>query len=239
MLFFVDESWQTISGREIGALGGVGIPERRYNDFCREVFAFKRDVLGAKELSDCELKGSSCFAKSAFRHKESNGFSKLLDSADKMFKALDRYGAKVFAIWTSDPEMSLLKNAKTTAVSTPYKQLLFDMRAYIRNEAASRRGSINFDQRHATDDQATACAISNYLFKTRGDWSSRFVQIPNFTVSAVSPGLQAADLMIYLAPHLADPSHRPELVPYVEAMKNRRYVFRSGKRNAKTVRRVG
>ncbi len=27
MLFFIDESWQTVGGREIGALGGVVIPE--------------------------------------------------------------------------------------------------------------------------------------------------------------------------------------------------------------------
>jgi hypothetical protein len=66
MLFFIDESWQNIGGQEIGALGGVGIPEPLYNHFCRQVFAIKRDVLGAKELNDRELRGTSCFAKSAF-----------------------------------------------------------------------------------------------------------------------------------------------------------------------------
>ena len=66
MLFFIDESWQNIGGQEIGALGGVGIPEPVYNHFCREVFAFKRDILGAEQLKDRELRGTSCFAKSAF-----------------------------------------------------------------------------------------------------------------------------------------------------------------------------
>jgi hypothetical protein len=45
--------------------------------------------------------------------------------------------------------------------------------------------------------------------------------------------------MIYLVPHLSDPKHRPELVPYGERMRGLRYEFRSGKRKAKTIRQVG
>jgi hypothetical protein len=83
LLFFIDESWQDIGARRVGALGGVGIPEPRYNSFCREVFAIKRDVLGAKELTDSELRGNSCFAKAAFRKREAAGASRLLEAAER------------------------------------------------------------------------------------------------------------------------------------------------------------
>lgn len=241
MLFFIDESWQTVGGREIGALGGVVIPEPRYNFFCREVFAFKRDILGAEELIDAELKGNSCFAKSAFRKREATGHSRLLEGADKMFRAVKRHEGKVFLIWTSDPGLSLLNNPDSEELSKPYKQLLFDMRALMRNEAPGKRGALTFDQRHHREDERAACAISNYLFRARGDWPKRFTQIPSFTSSAISPGLQAADLMVYLGPHLADPDARPELDPYVETMRAMRYEFRRGRqqRLAKSIRQVG
>jgi hypothetical protein len=241
VLFFIDESWQTVGGREIGALGGVVIPEPRYNYFCREVFAFKRDILGAEELIDAELKGNSCFAKSAFRKRDTTGYSRLLEGADKMLGAIKRHKGKVFLIWTSDPALSLLNNPNSGDLSKPYKQLLFDMRALMRNEAPSKRGALTFDQRHHREDERAACAISNYLFRARGDWPKRFTQIPNFTSSAISPGLQAADLMVYLGPHLADASERPELVPYVEKMRAMRYEFRRGRqqRLVKSIRQVG
>lgn len=241
MLFFIDESWQNIGGREIGALGGVGIPEPLYNHFCREVFAFKRDVLGAQELKDRELRGTSCFAKSAFRKREGTGHSRLLQAAEKTLDAIERHQGKVFLIWTADPALSLLRNPNSTALSKPYKELLFDMRALMRNEEPGFRGALTFDQRHHREDEAAACAISNYLIRTRGDWSSRFTQIPNFTSSAISPGLQAADLVVHLGPHLADPTHRPELVPFVERIEALRYEFKRGRqqRLVKTIRRVG
>lgn len=158
-----------------------------------------------------------------------------------MFGAIERHRGRVFLIWTSDPALSLLNNPVSTELSKPYKQLLFDMRAAMRNEAPRRRGALTFDQRHHRDDEAAACAISNYLFRARGDWSQRFTQIPNFTASKISPGLQAADLIVYLGPHLADRFQRPELKPYVERMEGLRYEFRRGKqqRLVKTVRRVG
>lgn len=241
MLFFIDESWQTIGGHEIGALGGVGIPEPIYNHFCREVFAFKRDVLGAEELIDCELRGNSCFAKSAFRKRDATGSSRLLEAADKMLGAIKRHKGKVFLIWTSDPSLSLLNNPNSAELSKPYKDLLFTMGAYMRNESPKIRGALTFDQRHHRDDEAAACAISNYLFRARGDWSQRFTQIPNFTSSAISPGLQAADLVVHLGPHLADPSQRPELAAYVEQIQGMRYDFRRGRqqRLVKSIRRVG
>jgi uncharacterized protein DUF3800 len=241
MLFFIDESWQKVGGRDIGALGGVVIPEPRYNNFCREVFAFKRDVLGATELMDNELKGNSCFAKSAFRKREGSGHSRLLESADKMMRAINLHKGKVFLVWTHDPALSLLNNPNSSELSKPYKRLLFDMRAWMQNEAPKSRGALTFDQRQHRDDEAAACAISNYLFRARGDWAKRFTQIPNFTASSISPGLQAADLMVYLGPHLADATERPELTPYVEQMKGMAYEYRRGRqqRRYKSIRRVG
>jgi hypothetical protein len=239
--FFVDESWQTIAGREIGALGGVGIPERRYNAFCREVFALKRDVLGAQKLSDCELRGMSCFAKSAFRWRDAHGYFRLLDAAERMLETIERHQGRTFLIWTSDPTLSVLRNPDTAGLSKPYRQLLQDMRALMRNEAPRRRGALTLRRRRHRDDEAAACAISNFLFRARGDWAQRFTQVPTFTASSISPGLQAADIVVHLGPHLADASQRPELGPYIASVQNLRYEYRQGaqQRLHRTIRRVG
>ena len=61
MLFFVDESWQTIGGVDVGALGAVAFPQSGYNAFCREFFSMKRDVLGAQELNHSEIRGQHAF----------------------------------------------------------------------------------------------------------------------------------------------------------------------------------
>jgi hypothetical protein len=157
-----------------------------------------------------------------------------------MFDVIERHRGKVFLIWTADPALSLLRNPNPTALSTPYKALLFDMRALMRNEESKVRGALTFDQRHHREDEAAACAISNYLIRTRGDWSSRFTQIPNFTSSAISPGLQAADLVVHLGPHLADRTQRPELATFIERIEDLRYEFRRGQqqRLVKTIRRA-
>lgn len=110
MLFFIDESWQNIGGQEIGALGGVGIPEPLYNHFCREVFAFKRDVLGAEELKDSELRGTSCFAKSAFRKREATGHSRLWSLSSNAWKLC---GTSSSAAESNDWQTPFVASAET------------------------------------------------------------------------------------------------------------------------------
>ena len=216
MLFFIDETWQEIGGQQVAALGAVAIPQTAYNRFCREVFAIKQRILGAEELSDAELKGAKCFANRAFRAREGETGSKLLIAADAMFDALAKHRARTFVIWTAHADLVALRSTKTTELSPPYKQLLHDFRALMEQESPKRLGSLNFDQRDLGSDEVAACALQNYLVRTRGPvWEKHFLVVPNFTVSAVSPGLQAADLVAYLGAHNAPNSERPELQPYM------------------------
>jgi hypothetical protein len=59
LLFFIDDSWQTIDGHSVGAVGGVVIAADLYNDCCNAFYGIKKDVLGARELTDSEIKGGS------------------------------------------------------------------------------------------------------------------------------------------------------------------------------------
>lgn len=181
MLFFIDETWQEIDGQEVAALGGVAIPQRGYNAFCREVFALKRDLLGAVELRDAELKGKKCFAKRAFRKRDEGHRSKLIEAGDALFDLLKRHHARTFVIWTVDPALVSLRSTETTFLSAAYVQLLFDFRAYMRREAKKALGSLNFDQRDFGSDEAAACALQNYLVRTRSvDWRRHFLTVPSF-----------------------------------------------------------
>jgi hypothetical protein len=232
LLFFIDETWQNIDGRDVAALGGVAIGQRGYNAFCRETFALKKRLLGAGELRDAELKGKKCFANRAFRTRAEGRQSKLLDAADGLFGLLERHRARTFVIWTVDPDLLSLRSTQTTDLSKAYKGLLYDFRALMRRSGANRLGSLNFDQRDLGGDEAATCAIQNYLVRTRGDWQSRFVAVPSFTVSSVSLGLQAADLVAHLGAHYSAPDARPELKPYLARVESLRYKwpFRGGER---------
>jgi hypothetical protein len=239
VLFFVDETWQEIAGVRVGALGAVGIEQSRYNAFAADVFAHKRTILGAEELMDHEVGGNRCLSKNQFKRQGEGREAKWLEAADKFFDLLARHRARTFVIWTTDAELLTLRIPGTTALTKPYKQLLFDCRALMEREAKGRLGSLSFDQRGTREDAATACAISNYFYRTRGGWKEHFVLVPNFTVSAVSPGLQAADLVAYIGAYAGSPDERLELKPFIARMKGLCYEFDRPDRTVRTVRRVG
>ena len=241
MLFFIDETWQTVGGQRVGALGAVAIPHDAYNGYCSAVYRMKKDILGADELMHSEIKGQRCFARAAFRHREHQGSSEMLDAAEELLEILGRVGARTFVIWTTNPTLLTLRQPHTAALSKPYKQLLFDCRALMERDAPGKLASLNFDLRGTREDEATACTMQNYMVRTRGGWDKHFICIPNFTVSAVSPGLQAADMIAYLGARMADPNDRPEIQPYIARMRALVYEYKRGGqagRRARTCRRV-
>ncbi len=226
MLYFVDETWQEVNGKAVGALAAVAIPRARYNAFCREVWQIKHNVLGADELSDCEIKGTNCFARSAFRRREKQGHSTLLQAAEETFAAVGKYRGATFAVWTTHEEWMLLRNEQSTALSPIYRALL---REFMRHKQAHAKGSgrqglLFFDNRGFKEDLSAACAVQNFISRVGMEWRGHFMQVPHFTPSAVSPGIQAADLVAYLAAHRRDPDFRPDLKPYWEAVEDLAFV---------------
>lgn len=219
MLFFVDESVQTVGGVRVGSLGAVAIPAAQYNRFCGWVYRLKQEELGAKELVECELKGSSMFARSAFRKSESPQGSALLRAVDRVVDGLREHDATVFALWTSQPELINLRSNPSTRLTEPYADLLHRLKRFMARKAEDlSHGALFLDQVGHREDMWAACAIQNYMTRTHHKYTLQklFLQVPHFTHSAVSPGLQAADLVAYLAAQQIDPSHRPELKPWWE-----------------------
>jgi hypothetical protein len=214
LLFFIDETWQRVGGRDVGALAAVGIPRAFYNAFCREIWQIKKNVLGASELNECEIKGTNCFAKAAFHKRREAGHSKLLQAAEETLAAIPKYHGYAFGIWTTHEEWLLLRNPNPQALSPVYQELLKDFRRCMRTQPGGSQGQLLFDNRGKSEDLSAACAIQNFIVRVSPDWRRRFMQTPHFTLSAVSPGLQAADLIAYLAAHRHDPSVRPELANY-------------------------
>lgn len=238
MLFFVDESWQTVGPQAVGALGGIAIRRANYNAFCSEVYRIKAARLGAHELTESEIKGQHAFSRAAFRRHALHADSHWLLAVDDVLTALARRGAWTFAIWTRNPALLTLRHHHTTALTEPYKQLFFDFRKLMEDAAPNAHAIINFDQRELNQDEAAACTVQNYFVRTAGGWRAHFIQVPTFTASSSSPGLQAADLVAYLGAHQADPTVRPELAPYSARVWGRRYLFEYRGRTVGTVREV-
>jgi hypothetical protein len=85
-------------------------------------------------------------------------------------------------------------------------------------KGSGRQGLLFFDNRGFKEDLGAACAVQNFISRVGMEWRGHFMQVPHFTPSAVSPGIQAADLVAYLVAYLAAhqhaPAHRPVLQPY-------------------------
>lgn len=149
----------------------------------------------------------------------------LLQAAEETLAAVRKYGGYAFAVWTIHEEWLLLRNPNPEIASPIYVELLKDLRRCMRRcEGRGRQGLLFFDNRGRSEDVSAASAIQNFIARNNPDWARRFMQTPHFTVSAVSPGLQAADLIAYLAAHQQDTSVRPELVPSWERVE--RIAFR-------------
>jgi hypothetical protein len=228
VLIFVDESWQTINGVRVAALGAVAIRASAYDKLSTRFFAMKQQLLGAGELSDKEIKANINLAPAAFRRRAESGSSHRLDAVDETFAILRSFRATTFAVWTTEERNLALRSTSSTTLAPPYEELLYDLRRMMREQRspAGRKAMLFFDQRGHREDLAMACAVQNYIMRTSYSWRRHFLQVPHFTLSAVSPGLQAADLVAYLAGQQVDPANRPELTSYWERVTDLGYVRR-------------
>ncbi len=216
MFFFVDESWQTIAGTRIGTLGCLALPAAEYNRFCRLVYKIKQEELGAQELQEKELKGNVNFSKAAFKAAAMTGESPSLVAVNRVLHALHEGDASVIAMSTVAPVKLSIRDDEKALLTDPYVDLVLRMYALMKSHK-DKRGLLFFDQVGHREDQRAACAVQNFFVRTNFSYSlsKLFVQVPHFTHSSVSPGLQVADLIAYLCAHTVDDfAVRPELRPW-------------------------
>ncbi len=225
MLFFIDETWQTLDGREVGALGAVGVPRTVYNDLCDEVDDVKRAHLTMTQITDSELKGTRCFAPSTFAARERFGGNHWVDAAEGVFRLLGARGLPTFGIATADSRHLRLRNPNSTALSPPYKRLIEHLRYCAHAHRPDARGLLVFDLRTPSSDAATARAVQNWITRSRRRWRNALVQLPEFTISSASPGSQIADLVAYLAAQQLASVPRPELDPFMSQARSLAYAY--------------
>ena len=215
MLFFIDESFQKLAGRKVGAIGAVAIPEPQYNPFCGRVYRLKKDLLGATRLDDCELKGNDHLTKAVFRYDE--GPNRILECLDGVMEALRVHEATVFASWTDQPDLLDLRRCDPEGnLSAPYVDLLCRFAALMDERRLGRRGLLFFDQKDVKQDVRTGAALQNYIVRSQSRFvlQKHFVQVPHYTHSSISPGLQVADLVAHVACHQLALGERPELTEW-------------------------
>lgn len=85
------------------------------------------------------------------------------------------------------------------------------------SRSSQRKGLIHFDQVGTKEDERVGRAVQNYIVRGAGNYQQHLLQVPVFTHSSISPGLQAADLIAYLAAgQAARTDERQELKPMWE-----------------------
>jgi len=232
VLIFVDDSTQTVRGKQAMAIGCVVLPTADYNTFCRAVYRIKQDELGAQQLTDKELKGNSNFAKAAFVRRDAEGSAPHLRAVDRMLGLLEDFHATMISVSSFDA--SKLRTYDDGMLPAPYCELTWRLLQFAKRQSALGEwdgvSCITLDQTSHKADQRAGVALQNYFTRTqlRYQLSKYFVQVPSFTHSSLSPGLQAADLLAYLACQQLDPSTRPELQPYWERFSAMEFHYTDG-----------
>jgi hypothetical protein len=167
---FIDESWQSINGTQVAALGGVAIPSGAYNRLCARFFSMKHKVLGATELSDKEIKANINLAPAGFRRQAAQGSSKRLEAAMQTLEMVGTYRATTFAVWTTEPKHLKLRSENSTTLAQPYAEMLFDLKRMMKQRCPKKKALLFFDQRGNAEDLAMACAVQNFLMRTGLSW---------------------------------------------------------------------
>lgn len=217
MLLFVDESMRTVAGEDVGALGGVAIPRRLYNRFCTGVYSIKEQRLGRQT----ELKATKVFRKSNFRYEKSHDESAILATVREVFDCLDRHGGHVFAVWTTDVKDLSIRAEDAGMLPGPYVELVKRFSHFVQN-SSQEFGQLHFDQVGTAADERAASAVQNFIVRTHTNYQSHLIQVPVYTHSVTSPGIQVADLVSYLAAGRAAAAgeERSELSEFWEAVRN-------------------
>lgn len=242
-----DDLEERSRAREIGGPGALGALARQVQPagrgtgrFASRIPADSRNAsskvrpclaIRLRVRADLRRRVVADVAPAAFRRRAEQGSSHRLDAVDETFAILKHYRAATFAIWTTEESHLPLRNKASTTLAPPYAELLHDLRRMMQSQrnARGRKAMLFFDQRGHSEDLAMACAVQNYIMRTSYSWRRHFLQVPHFTRSAVSPGLQAADLIAYLAGRQIGPQSRSELIAYWGKVARLGYVHRGAK----------
>lgn len=191
MFSFIDISGDISSQDEnYIVVAGVSVHRQEILSLANTFHSLKRDLLNNEAL---EIKATDFINKNTLTNKNLNK-SKFIDKVLSDIIPVYKISAVVIK---NKPIVKKFKSGKL-----PYHYILLMQRINEIAEMQSKHALIIFDNEARTVDRWTAIAFNNYLFRSeRGKQLDRIIEMPIFADSAMTPGLQIADIVAGIIRH--------------------------------------
>lgn len=217
MLIFFDESFREsleYDNRSLGALCGVGIPEKQLSRVANDVYQLKLKHMGADFARDEEIKGKDLFKNYVFNLRAKGITSRNLALGSDLLDYIHGKRLPVFGCICFEKGFQKFQVDNVTALDKTFYFLFERIDMWMKINHPNDKALLVFDDRDYGINQKNAEAITNFLQRSSAGLAmDSILQTPFFAISqSQNVGLQLADLVTTII-GLRFASHRP-IEPY-------------------------
>lgn len=217
MLFFFDETFREslqYKDRPLGALCGIGIPEKQLGRVAYDVYQLKLKHMGADFARDDEIKGKEIFKNYVFKLQAGGIASKNLALGDDLLEYVFNKKLPVFGCVCFEKTFQKFQVDNVTALDKTFRFLFERIDTWMKIYHPNEKALLVFDDRDYGINQKNAEAITNFFQRSSFGLSmDSILQTPFFAISqAQNVGLQLADLVTTVI-GLRFSSHK-QIAPY-------------------------
>jgi|SRR5919206_5181394 hypothetical protein len=223
MLIFFDESFRPSLRHphvSLGALCGIGIPERELSQVASDVYQLKLKHMGVDFARNSEIKGKELFKNYVFKLMRRGIKSQNIALADALLEFIVSKNLPVFGCVCFEKDLQRFQVDDVTALDKTFKYLFERIDRFMKKYRADEMASLVFDDRDYGINRKNSEAITNFFQRSaKGLSMDSIVRTPFFAISqSQNVGLQLADLVTTII-GLRFASSR-QIDPYFAALKN-------------------
>jgi len=200
MLVFFDETFRTSikhNDVSLGALCGIGIPDRDLGRVADDVFKLKLKHLGSDFARNKEIKGKELLKEWVFRLQSKGIPSKNLSLAFDLVEYIATRKLPVFGCVCFDKGLQRFHVNDVAALDKTFRYLFERVDMFMKIYRPQETASLVFDDRDYSINCKNSEAITNFFQRSaHGLTMDTIVKTPFFAISqANNIGLQLADLV--------------------------------------------
>jgi hypothetical protein len=223
MLIFFDESFRQSlrhANVSLGALCGIGIPERQLSRVASDIYQLKLKHMGVDFARNSEIKGKELFKNYVFTLMRRGIKSRNIALADDLLEYIVSKKLPVFGCVCFEKDLQRFQVDDVTALDKTFKYLFERIDTFMKRYCEDEMASLVFDDRDYGINQKNSEAITNFFQRSaKGLSMDSIIKTPFFAISqSQNVGLQLADLVTTIV-GLRFASSR-QIEPYFAALKD-------------------
>ena len=219
MLVFADESgkYHPDDPNPYAVLAAVAVDPATNRNLSREIFNLKKKFWGISSPFEWEIKGRKLLSKRAFTSPKKREF------VEEIFSLCRACEVTSFATIRDRPVQMAFDIMSETNLPLHYGRLLERVNGFMEEYHSDQMAMMIFDAVDEGTDRLRGTAFSNFLFRSDAGKACTFIcDTAFFASSAITPGIQIADLFAYCINQKFQ--GRAELDPFYEAIKEMEFI---------------